>query len=465
MDDFDLIIKNGTLATASAVFDADIGIRGGRIAAIADSLTNGAREIDASGKLVMPGGVDSHCHLDQDPYNGSVCADDFYSGTVSAAFGGTTTVIPFAQQKPGKSLREALDAYRAKAEAKAVIDYGIHMILTDPNEQAMGQELPALVADGISSIKVYMTYEGFRLDDHAMLTVLDRCRDLGVMTMVHAENDDIIRWLSEKLLSAGKRALKHHADAHHRIAEGEATRRAIDLARLTKARMLIVHISDEGATRAIRDAQSQGLSIHGETCPQYLFLTEADLDRPRMEGAKFCCSPPPRDTAAQETLWRGLANGTFEIYSSDHSPSRFDETGKLRHGPKAAFNQVDNGVPGLELRLPLLFSEGVGKGRISLERFVALSATNAARLYGLYPRKGTLAIGADADIAIWDPTREVSITDDLVHDNCGYTPYAGRTVTGWPEIVISRGRVIVDNGALDAEKGTGKFISRATPAA
>jgi dihydropyrimidinase len=459
MSDFDLVLRGGTVATASDTFSADIGIRGERITAIGEALGTGAREIDCAGKLVLPGGVDSHCHIDQESSGGVECADDFFTGTRSAAHGGTTTVIPFAMQKKGESLRATVDAYHALAGPKAVIDYAFHLILSDPTDQVLGQELPAMLEEGITSFKVYMTYDALKLDDHQMLTVLSTARRLGAMTMIHAENHEMIRWLSEKLVEGGHRAPKYHSVAHARLAESEATRRAIDLSTLTDTPILIVHVSDEAATTAIRDAQTKGLKVHGETCPQYLFLTAEDLDRQGMEGAMFCCSPPPRDTGAQEAIWRGLKNGTFQVFSSDHAPYRFDETGKLRHGPDAAFTQLANGVPGLELRLPLLFSEGVLKGRLSLNEFVALTATNAAKLYGLHPRKGTIAVGADADIAIWDPERKTTVSwAETIHDDVGYTPYEGRSLTGWPETVLSRGRIVVDNGALNAEPGSGAFL-------
>lgn len=459
MAKFDIVIRNGMIATASDQMTCDVGIKNGRIAALAEDLPSGDQEIDASGKLVLPGGIDSHCHIEQESSSGVMTADDFYSGTVSAAFGGTTTIIPFAAQMKGESLRDVVDRYKGRAEPKAVIDYGFHLIIADPTQEVMGQELPALIEDGITSFKVYMTYDALKLDDYQMLTVLNVARDLGALVMVHAENHDVIRWLSEKLLDRGHRAPKYHAVAHARIAEGEATHRAIELARLVDTPMLIVHVSAEEATAEIRNAQTAGLKIYGETCPQYLFLTADDLDKNGMDGAMFCCSPPPRDTEAQEAIWRGLKNGTFQVFSSDHAPFRFDETAKLKHGPNAHFKQIANGVPGIELRLPLLFSEGVNKGRMSIQEFVALTSTNAARLYGLFPRKGTVAIGADADLTIWDPTREVTVTYDLLHDQVGYTPYEGKQLTGWPETVLSRGRIVVQDGTLNAERGSGQFLA------
>ena len=465
MSRFDLVIRGGTVATAADTFAADVGVREGRIVALAADLDEGADEIDATGRLVLPGGIDSHCHIEQKSAAGILCADDFHSGTVSAAFGGTTTIIPFAAQHRGQSLREVVEEYHACAGPKAVVDYAFHLIISDPTARILGQELPALIEDGYTSFKVYMTYDLLQLDDYQMLDVLSLARREGAMTMVHAENHDMIRWLTDRLLDGGHRAPRYHAVSHARVAESEATSRAIDLARLVDVPMLVVHVSAAEAADAIRRAQDRGLRIYGETCPQYLFLTAADLDREGMEGAKFCCSPPPRDAANQEHVWRGLANGTFQVFSSDHAPYRFDASGKLAAGPDASFKRIANGVPGIELRLPLLFSEGVGGGRIDLNRFVALASTNAARLYGLYPRKGTIAIGSDADLAIWDPEREVTVAWDDLHDNVGYTPYEGRRIRGWPVTVLSRGRRVVDGGELLVERGSGEFLRCERPEA
>ncbi|MDH3413693.1 MAG: dihydropyrimidinase [Gammaproteobacteria bacterium] len=455
--ELDLVIKNGTVVTATDIFTSDVGIRGGKIAALAENL-RGDREIDAGGRLLLPGGIDSHCHIEQVSSSRVVCADDFFSGSVSAAFGGTTTIIPFAAQHHGQSLRQVVKDYHECAGPKAVIDYAFHLIITDPTPQVMGQELPALIRDGYTSFKVYMTYENYQLDDYQMLDVLSLARREGAMMMVHAENHDMIRWLTDRLLDKGYSAPKFHAVSHPRIAEGEATHRAICLAEFIDVPLLIVHVSATQAIDAIRAAQSRGLKIYGETCPQYLFLTAKDLDRDGMEGAKYCCSPPPRDEAAQESVWTGIQNGTFHVFSSDHAPYRFDETGKLAKGPDAAFKDIANGVPGIELRLPLLFSEGVNGKRIDLNRFVALAATNAAKLYGLYPRKGSIAVGSDADIAIWDPEKIVEIRYELLHDNVGYTPYEGRRVRGWPETVLSRGRIVVEDGELKVGRGSGDFL-------
>jgi dihydropyrimidinase len=458
MSDYDLVIRNGTVATAADTMLCDIGVKDGVVATLGKQLGGGAREIDASGRLVLPGGIDSHCHIEQRSSAGVVCADDFYSATVAAAFGGTTTVIPFAAQHRGQSLRQVVEEYHEAAGPKAVIDYAFHLIISDPSEQVMGQELPALIRDGYTSFKVYMTYDLLQLDDGQMLDILAVARREGALVMVHAENHDMIKWLTSRLLDRGLGAPRYHAVSHARLAEGEATNRAVALSQLLDVPILLVHVSAAEAIEVIRHAQTKGLRIYGETCPQYLFLTADDIAKPGLEGAKFCCSPPPRDRAAQQAVWTGLRNGTFQVFSSDHAPYRFDASGKLPKGDKTTFKEIANGVPGIELRLPLLFSEGVGQGRLDLNAFVALTATNHAKLYGLYPRKGTIAVGSDADIAIWDPERETTVTAGILHDNVGYTPYEGRRLRGWPVTVISRGRVVVEEGKLAAPRGSGAFL-------
>jgi len=458
MSEYDLVIRNGTVATAADTTVCDIGIKDGIVATLGKDLATGAREIDAAGRLVLPGGIDSHCHIEQRSSAGVVCADDFYSATVAAAFGGTTTVIPFAAQHRGQSLRRVVEEYHEAARPKAVIDYAFHLIISDPSEQVLGQELPALIRDGYTSFKVYMTYDLLQLDDGQMLDILALARREGAFVMVHAENHEMIKWLTGRLLDRGLGSPRYHAVSHTRLAEGEATNRAVTLSQLLDVPILLVHVSAAEAIEVIRNAQTKGLRIYGETCPQYLFLTADDIAKPGMEGAKFCCSPPPRDHAAQEAVWTGLKNGTFQVFSSDHAPYRYDASGKLPKGDKTTFKEIANGVPGIELRLPLLFSEGVGQGRIDLNDFVALTATNHAKLYGLYPRKGTIAVGSDADIAIWDPARETTITAGMLHDNVGYTPYEGRRLRGWPVTIMSRGRIVVENGKLAAARGSGTFL-------
>jgi dihydropyrimidinase len=394
---------------------------------------------------------------------GIMCADDYYSGTVSAAFGGNTTVLSFAAQHRGDSLLEVVEDYSARAKSKAVIDYGFHMIVSDATDEVVNVQLPQIIRRGMTSFKVYMTYDMLKLDDYQILDVLNVADRERALVMVHAENHDVIRWIAKRLIERGHGAPKFHAVAHDPLAESEATHRAIQLSRILDVPILIVHVSGLEAVNAIRAAQAHGTRVLAETCPQYLFLTAADIDKPGLEGAKWCCSPPPRDLASQEAVWNGLANGTFQVFSSDHAPYRFDESGKLPLGDKTTFKNMANGMPGLEVRLPLLFSEGVRKGRIGLNQFVALAATNAARIYGIYPRKGTLAVGSDADVAIWNPEAEVTIRAENMHDNAGYSPYEGTVVKGWPETIVSRGRVVVANSELCVERGTGIYLARGTP--
>ena len=456
---YDLVIRDGTVVSATDMTRCDVGVVDGKVAALGRDLDGAAATIDATGKWVLPGGIDSHCHIEQESSMGVWTADDFYSGTLAAACGGTTTIIPFAAQYKGQSLRQVVKDYHARAEPKAVIDYAFHLIVSDPTAPVLGQELPALIKDGYTSFKIYTTYDSLKLDDRQILEVLAVARREGAMVMVHAENHDIIAWLGEKLLAAGNAAPKYHGVAHAAVAEREATHRAISLAEIVDVPLLIVHVSGHEAIEQIRWAQSKGLRIYGETCPQYLFLTADDMDQPGFAGAMCMCSPPPRDEANQEAVWRGLQSRVFQVFSSDHAPYRYDDPqGKLRAGDNTTFKTVANGVPGIELRLPLLFSEGVMQERISLPQFVELTATNAAKLYGLYPRKGTIAVGADADIVIWDDTRETTVTLDLLHENMDYTPYEGMALRGWPETVISRGEVVVDDGTVMASRGRGRFL-------
>lgn len=461
---FDLVVRNGRVITATDSWNGDIGVREGRIAALAEKLGTGREEIDAKGRLVLPGGIDSHCHIDQVTSTGVRSADDFYSGTVSAAFGGTTTIIPFAAQQKGNSLHTVVEDYHARATGKAVVDYAFHLIVSDATEQVVQEELPRLIADGYTSLKVYMTYEALRLSDRQILDVLSVARQRGALVMVHCESHDLIGWMTDRLLAAGNTAPRYHAVAGTVVAEREATHRAISMAELVDVPIMIVHVSSSAAADQIRWAQGQGLSIHAETCPQYLFLTADDLDQPDFDGAKYCCSPPLRDTANQEALWRNLKNGTLQVLSSDHSAFRFDdEGGKKAFGSQAPFHRIPKGLPGLEVRLPLVFSEVLTAGRLSLNEFVAATATNPARLYGLFPRKGTIAVGSDADLVIWNPEAQVRITLEAMHDNMDYTPYEGRVVHGWPEVTLCRGRVVCQDGNLIAEAGYGTFLPCGRP--
>ncbi len=459
----DLVIRGGKVATAGKTLDCDVGIRGGRIAELGAGL-KGERTIEARGKLVLPGGVDSHCHVEQVSSFGILCADDFYSATVSAAYGGTTTIVPFCAQHRGDSLAAVLADYHQRAKAKAVIDYGFHLIIANPDAQTLGTDLPAAIGSGIRSFKIFMTYDRMRLMDEQILDVMATARRDGALVMVHAENHGMISWLAGRMVKQGNTLPRYHAICHTRGSESEAIQRIVALAELVDCPILIVHVSTPEGIEAIRQARARGLKVYGETCPQYLFLTAKDIDI-GLAGAAFCCSPPPRDKAAQEACWQGLKDGALQVYSSDHAPYAMDAKGKLPKGEATTFKEMANGVPGLELRLPLLFTFGVQAGRITLDEFVQLTATRHAEIYGLAPRKGVIAVGADADLAIWDPEKKVRITKDLVHDLTGYTPYEGRELKGWPVTVLSRGEVIVDDGKLSAERGRGQFLARAPSAA
>ena len=463
MTKLDLVIRGGTVATAADVIRCDVGIKDGRVVALAESL-EADNVIDATGKMLLPGGIDAHCHFDQPMSDGSVMADDFRSGSISAACGGTTTIIPFACQNKGDTLRNAVEDYHGRADGKAVIDYAFHLIVSDTTEQVLEEELPALIKEGYTSFKIYMTYDDLKLNDHQILDVLSIARRDGAMAMIHAENSDCIKWLTDKLEQAGDTAPHFHAASRPAVVEREATHRAISLAELVDVPVLIVHVSGPEAIDQIRWAQNRGFRVYAETCPQYLFLTADDMETDDFEGAKCVCSPPPRDKESQEAVWVGIEDGTFQVFSSDHAAFRYDdEKGKKLNGTDAKFRYIPNGVPGVETRLPLLFSEGVGKGRIDIRRFVELTAANPARIYGLYPRKGTIAVGSHADIAIWDANIEVEITNDILHHNVDYTPYEGMRVRGWPETVLSRGEVVVQNGQFIGEEGRGDFLKCDSP--
>lgn len=456
--DFDLVIRRAKVATASDIFEADLGIRGGRIVAIADRLAVGREEIDAEGRWVTPGGVDAHCHLAQPMNDGSVMADNFETGTRSAACGGTTTVIPFAAQQKGGSVAAAVRDYHSSAEGQACVDYAFHLIVSDLTPEILTNELPQLIKDGYTSFKVYMTYDDMKLSDYQILDVLALARREGALTMLHAENADCIAWLTQQLLARGHAAPRFHALSRPPVVEKEATFRAIALAELLDTPILIVHVSSPEATEQIRMAQTRGLRVFAETCPQYLFLTADNLDDPE-EGLKCICSPPPRDARSQEAIWEGICNGTFQVFSSDHAPFRFEGAGgKQQHGSETEFPHVPNGIPGLETRMPLLFSQGVLARRIDINRFVALTATDPAKLYGLYPRKGTIAIGSDADLVIWDTSREVVIRNDNLHHNVDYTPYEGMSVRAWPALTLSRGIVVYRDGVDLTRPGHGRFL-------
>ncbi|ACM03488.1 dihydropyrimidinase [Cereibacter sphaeroides] len=458
--EFDTVIHGGTIVTPTESWQGDLGLVGGRIAALAERLPGGARRIDATGRLVLPGGIEAHAHIAQESSSGLMSADDYYTGSVSAAFGGNSSFIPFAAQHRGQSVDAVIETYDSRAAPNSVLDYSYHLIISDPTETVLTEELPRAFARGITSFKVFMTYDLMNLGDRGMLDILTVARRHGALTMVHAENNDMVKWMNARLAAAGLTAPKYHAISRPALAEAEAINRAISLARLVGAGLFIVHVSTPEGADLVARAQASGLPIHAETCPQYLAFTRADLDRPGMEGAKYICSPPLRDAATQAALWNHARRGTFESVSSDHAPYRFDASGKFANGAEPAYPAIANGLPGIAMRLPYLFSEGVAAGRISLQQFAALSSSNAARLFGM-ERKGALLPGYDADIAIWNPeeTREVSLADQ--HDAMDYTPFEGMRLTGWPEHVLSRGETVIEAGELKAARGRGRFVARA----
>lgn len=377
---YDLVVRGGTIGTAEGTFRADIAIVGETIAAIGAALGKGAREIDATGKLVLPGGIDAHAHIEQLSGMGVTNADTFASGTSAAALGGTTTVIPFAAQHQGKSLAKVVEDYHALAARGAVIDYALHMIIADLTEKVLAEELPALIKSGHASIKVFMAYEKTKIDDEQLLDVLFAARRHKALVCVHAENNGMISWMGRRLVEKGCTAPKFHAVYHPRLSEAEAFHRLIACAELIDQPIIIYHVSTAEGAAVIREARGRGLKVFGETCTQYLLLTRDDLDKPGRDGAKWVCSPPLRTVADQEALWRALDLGDLQLISSDHAPYTMDENGKFWRGADAPFNQIANGMPGLELRLPLLFDAMVSKGRFGIEQFVAWTATGPARM-------------------------------------------------------------------------------------
>lgn len=460
MPDFDLVIRNGTIATASDVFAADLGIIGGRIAALGKNLGAGREEVDATGKLVLPGGVDTHAHIHEPRTGPTRNPDDFASGSASAAAGGTTTVIGFARQPKGGSLAEAVAEHHARAR-NSRIDYSFHMILTDPRPSVLQEELPTLVEAGHRSLKIFLTYNDSRITDGEALEVLAAGRRLGALVCIHAEHHELIEFHKNALLAAGLTRPKHHAWSKPMVVERECVHRVCAMAEALDVPIQVFHISGAESAEEIERAQKRGLKVWAETCPQYLVLTADDLDRPGFEGAKFIFSPAARTKADQAALWDAIRRGVIGNVTSDHSPTRYaGPDGKLAFGEDAPFTMVPNGVPGLAARMPILFSEGVVKGRIDLPTFVAITATNPAKLFGLHPQKGTLAVGADADFAIWAPHRTVTITNALMLHGSDHTPYEGMEVTGWPEATFVRGVPVVRDGQVLAEPGHGRFLPR-----
>jgi dihydropyrimidinase len=452
---FDLVIANGTLVTAEATARADLGISDGRIAAAGKRLV-GLETIDAGGMLVLPGAIDEHVHL-QMPVGEFASSDDFYSGTVAAACGGTTAVVDFAEPKAGQPLVEALAERRAEADGKVAIDYGLHMTLSRADEATLAQ-VPASIEAGASSFKLYMTYEGLRLDDGGLLRALAALRAHGGRVLVHAENHHAIAYLTARALAEGHTGPENHPLTRPDWMEAEAIHRLLALAQVTGTPLVLAHLSCALGLEAVRAARARGQTVWVETCPQYLLLDEAEYRRPGFEAAKFVMAPPPRTAVDRAALWAGLAAGEVDTVSTDHCPF-FYKTQKIRG--RDDFSRIPGGAPGIETRLALLYTHGVRAGRLTLERWVDVCCTAPARRFGLAPRKGTLAVGADADVVVFDPGRQVTLSYETLHQNVDYTPYKGWEVQGYPVTVLSRGEVIVRDGAFVGRAGRGRFLATA----
>ena len=454
----DMVIRGAALVTPAGVVEGDLAIAGGRIASVGLPVAQAGAEIRAEGRLVTPGGVDTHAHIEQMSGMGLWNADSFETATRSAAMGGTTSVISFAAQARGQRLAGTLADYAARAARGAMIDHAFHLTITDPAVPDFEADLARLIGGGHRSLKLFTTYD-IKLDDAEILRVMALARQQGALVCVHAETDAILAHAKAALLAAGRHAPKDHAASHPPMAEIEAIERMCRFAEWLDQPVMIFHVSTAEGVAAVRAARARGAPVRAETCPHYLLMTEEVLDKPGLEGAKWMCSPPQRSAADQAALWQALADGTLELVTSDHAPYRFDQTGKLAAGPGARFDQIANGMPGLETRLPLMFDAMVSRGQGGPEAFAALTATNPARLFGL-TGKGAIAPGMDADLVIWDPGRRVCWGADDLHCNTGYNPWAGTTVNGWPETVLLRGRTIVQDGQFLATPGSGRWIAR-----
>ena len=465
MGSTDLLIRGGTVVTPGGIRRADIAIRDGRIRSLdpgpSPDPAPGTRLLDATGRLVLPGGVDPHAHVEQLSGMGLMNADSFETATRSAALGGTTTVISFAAQKPGERIADTIAAYEALARRGAMVDHAFHLIVTDPAVPGFATDLAALAAEGHRSVKVFTTYN-IGLSDRQILEVMTAARAAGALVCVHAETDALLDWTKARLIAAGHTRPRHHAIAHPRLAEIEAVERLCRFAEFLAQPVMLFHISTAEGAEAVARAKARGAPVRAETCPHYLLQTADVLDRPGVEGAKWMCSPPQRTPEDQAALWAALADGTLDLVSSDHAPYRMDATGKLAAGPAPAFDRIANGLPGLETRLPLLFDAMVTQGRGGPEAFARLTATAPARLYGL-EGKGEIAPGFDADLVLWDPARQVTYGAHDLHDNAGYNPWEGHTVTGWPETVLLRGEVIASGGRCRATPGSGRRVPRPAP--
>ncbi|HYL68561.1 MAG TPA: dihydropyrimidinase [Candidatus Limnocylindria bacterium] len=459
---FDTLIRNGTVVTATDTYVADVAILGGRIAAIGNELPieYAGNVIDSTGRYVMPGGIDVHTHLDM-PFGGTTSADDFETGTIAAAFGGTTTLIDFAIQYKGQTLHQAFDNWMKKANGKAVTDYSFHCIITELADAQL-QEMKTLVREGVPTFKLFMAYPGvFMLDDASIFRAMNAVANSGGMICMHAENGGAIDVIVQRALAEGKRAPKYHALTRPTTAEAEATSRSIALAEMAGAPVYIVHLSCNDALEKVREARDRGLPTYAETCPQYLYLSLENMDAPGFESAKYVFTPPLREKWHQEKLWQGLAKDDLQVVSTDHCPFCYKEQKELG---KDDFTKIPNGGPGIEHRLSLVYSGGVHGKRFSPNRFVQLVSTAPAKLFGLYPRKGTVAIGSDADLVVFDPNEEQTISAKTHHMRVDYSMFEGIRVKGVPKIVLSRGKTIIENGKFVGKPGAGEFLKRENPA-
>jgi dihydropyrimidinase len=456
-----LLITNGRVITASDDYVADVFCHNGIVAAIGRGLPShrfqADRTIDASGHYVIPGGIDVHTHLDM-PFGGTTSADDFESGTIAAAHGGTTSLVDFAIQYRGQTMRHALDSWMAKAQGKAAIDYAFHMIVTELEDAGLNEMDHLVRHEGVTSFKLFMAYPGvFMVDDATIFRALRKTGENGGLVCMHAENGGVIDELVKEALRKGQTAPKYHALTRPSRAEGEATGRAIALAEMAGVPIYIVHLSAADALEKVKQARDAGLPAYAETCPQYLFLSYDNYEEPGFEGAKYVMSPPLRDTWHQDVLWKGLAKNDLQVISTDHCPFCMQEQKVLGQND---FSKIPNGAPGIETRLLLVHDGGVRRRRIHMNRFVELMSTTPAKMFGLFPRKGTIAVGSDADIVVFDPERETTLGVKTLHMKVDYNPYEGRTVRGAPAFVVANGEVIVENGRFTGKKGAGRFVKR-----
>lgn len=456
----DIIVKNGTIVTAGDIYNADIGIQNEKIVVLGKNLptNSNTKIIDATNKYVFPGGIDVHTHFDM-PFCGTVSKDDFKTGTIAAACGGTTSIIDFCIQSKGQSLAEALNIWEAKAKNKAVIDYGFHVAITDLNDNILN-EMPTIIAHGIPSFKLFMTYDALRVEDDALFKALIQARDHGGIICVHAENYFVIKYLTAKFKAEGKNEPIYHALSRPPLVEAEATGRAIKLAQIADAPLYIVHLTNKFSLKEVIHARKTTNKIMAETCPQYLLLSEDNYREPNFDGAKYVMSPPLRSKENQEPLWRGLAKNHLQNVATDHCS--FDFKGQKEMG-REFFGAIPNGAAGVELRTALIFDRGVNSNKISLNRFVEITATNPAKIFGMYPQKGTIAVGTDADLVVFDKDLTKTITQSMLHENVDYTPYEGFKITGFPVTTLSRGKIVMQDGKFTGEIGAGKFIARKSP--